>query len=96
MVRTIEISGDQIEVKDGQIEVRANIGPGRVVGATLRIDDSGLEPDGSPTDPAKMSFEEWERNFNEMCALAPVNEHPADVSREAMYLSDDELGNMRE
>jgi hypothetical protein len=84
MVRTIQIPVDQIEV-------HADIGPGRIISATITIDDSSASGNVQPIDPTNRSLEEWERDFDEMCALAPVNEFPADVSREAMYLSDDEM-----
>ena len=90
MLRTIEIPGDQIEVREGQIEVHANIGPVQVVSATFRIEDGRLNPDGVPADPAKMSYEEWEKNFNEVIALAPHNHYPCDDSREAIYGPDPE------
>ena len=82
MVRIINIPGDKIEVHADKLEVHANIGPGRVVSATFEIEDS---IDAPATDPGKMPFEEWERNFNEIINLAPLNQYPCDDSREAMY-----------
>jgi len=79
-----------IDVRGDQIEVHADIGPVKVLGATLRVEDKA---GASPSDPNDLPYDEWEKLFDEMLALAPMNEHPADVSREAMYLSDEEMGN---
>ncbi|HUO09756.1 MAG TPA: hypothetical protein VM008_15735 [Phycisphaerae bacterium] len=93
MVRTVAVQADKITVNGDQIEIHADVGPGRIISANLTIDDGvPASTAAGETDPSKMSFEEWEKNFNEMCALAPINEFPADVSRESMYMSDEELG----
>ena len=82
MIRAIEVPGEQVVV-------HADIGKGRVIKAILFVDDGG----GDSDDPNNRPRDEWERLFNEMLALAPVNEYPADVSREAMYGPDpDETG----
>jgi hypothetical protein len=85
VVRTIQVPVDQIEV-------HADIGPGRIISATITVDDSSTASSiAQPNDPGNRSFEDWEKDFNAMCALAPINQFPADVSRESMYLSDDEM-----
>ena len=78
-----------IDVRGDQIVVHADIGPGKILGATVRVEDRSEEPSADPND---LPYDEWEKVFQEMLALAPRNEHPADVSRESMYLSDEELG----
>jgi hypothetical protein len=83
MVRTVEVPGDQIEV-------HADIGPGRILRATLVIEEGRAGAD-EVKPPNELSFEEWAKLFDEMCALAPLNEHPADVSRESMYMTDEEI-----
>jgi hypothetical protein len=82
MLRTVEIPGDQITVKDGQIELHgANIGEGRIVGLKLFIEEpSAKAPDeGSPT------LDPWERELEELLADMPRNPFPCDDSREAIY-----------
>lgn len=83
-IRTVEVPGTQIDVN-------ADIGPGRVVRALLFIEESAPADPGR--DPNNLGFDEWEKLFAEMIALSPRNDVPADVSRESMYLSDDEIRN---
>ena len=93
MVRTVSVQADKITVRGDQIEIHADVGSGRVIGVNLTIDDGvPATAVGSEMGPPNSSFEEWENNFNEMCALAPVNKFPADVSRESMYLPDEDRG----
>jgi hypothetical protein len=83
VTRMVELPGDKIEV-------HADIGTGRVVRAILMIEEPAAGAEAAK--PAnELTFAEWEKLFDEMCALAPLNEHPADVSRESMYMSDEEI-----
>jgi hypothetical protein len=54
---------------------------GRIIRAIVMVEEPGDVADAN--DPA--ALEDWEKAFNEMIALAPLNEKPADVSREAIY-----------
>ncbi len=85
MLRTVEIPGDKIVIQ-------TDVGPGRVVSAIVKIDDDSLNGVVQANSPSQLSLEEWERNFDEIIKLAPLNECPCDISRESAYLSDEELG----
>jgi hypothetical protein len=76
MLRTVEVPGDKVEVT-------ADIGPVRIVSATLLVDDGA--PIALATDPNDMPYDQWKKNFDEICALAPINPCPVDDSREAIY-----------
>jgi hypothetical protein len=82
MVRTVEISGDQIEV-------HADIGPGRIVKATIVIDDSPVNvPLKAPIPYAQDPFG---KELDELLAMTePVN-HFVDDSREAIYTPDEQI-----
>jgi hypothetical protein len=86
MVRIIEIPGDKIQVYSNKLELLANVGSGRVIGATLRVEDP------TEMDPAKMPFEEWERNLQEIIKLSPNNPKRCDDSRESIYGPDPDEG----
>ena len=55
---------------------------GRIIRAIVMVEEPGDSADGDgPID----DLADWEKAFNEMIALAPLNDAPADVSREAIY-----------
>lgn len=82
MLRTIEIPGDQIDV-------HADIGPGRIVSATLVIEEPP-PPASPPSAPDRLTLAQWEKELDELLALSPENPYPVDDSREAMYGPDPE------
>ncbi len=55
---------------------------GRIVRAIVMVEEPG---DVAITDGPIGDLDDWEKAFNEMIALAPLNDAPADVSRENMY-----------
>ena len=79
--RTIDLSGDQIQV-------RADVGPGRVVHAVVTIEDGVQDPRLEPPFNGEPPRDQWEKDFQELCALAPINHYPVDDSREAIYGDD--------
>jgi hypothetical protein len=86
MVRTVEVRGDQIQV-------HANIGPGRILSATLLVDDSPTTlppPQGAGHDP-------FGKELDDLLALTDPVETFVDDSREAIYTPDEDLpGNVRQ
>ena len=74
------------------MRVLVDIGPGRVVRAVLTIEDDARDPRQEPPFDGEPPRDQWEKDFQDMCALAPINQYPADVSREAMYMTDEEMG----
>jgi len=82
MLRSVEVPGDQVRVL-------VDIGPGKVVSATLFIEDG---VGGSGRDSGSSSDDEWEKVLDELLALSPVNPYPVDDSREAIYGPDPDEG----
>jgi hypothetical protein len=81
MVRTVQVSGDQIQV-------RADIGPGRVISATLLVED-GILPGQTP--PPSYEEDPFGKALDELLAATEPVEHFVDDSREAIYTPDEEL-----
>jgi hypothetical protein len=83
MVRTVVVPGDQVKVL-------VDIGPGLVVRAILVIEDPSVIPNASKVNGG--DDDPFGKELDDLLAMSPPNEHPADVSREAMYLTDEEMG----
>ncbi len=76
--RTVIVPGNQVHTE-------ADIGSGRIVQAALTIEDETQSPANEPPFNGEQPRDQWERDFQELCALAPINQFPVDVSREAIY-----------
>ena len=83
--RRIELSADQIQVHGNQIQARADIGAGRVIHAILTIEDASQIPQKEAPFFGEPPRDQWERDLEELLALSPINHHPVDDSREAIY-----------
>jgi len=82
MVRTIKISGDQIQV-------HTDIGPGRIISATLVVDDA--QPAQAPVAPIPYEADPFGKELDDLLAQTDPIENFVDDSREAIYTPDDQL-----
>jgi len=81
MLRTVDVPGNQIQVNQ-------DVGPGRILRATLLIED----PSASSASPPSGDDKALERELDELLAMtAPVADF-VDDSREAIYTPDNEVG----
>ena len=90
MVRTVSVSGDHILVHADGVEVRAEMGPGRIVSATFVIEDG--QSNGVAGMPLTYEQDPLGKELDDLLAMTDPVEHFVDDSREAIYTPDEELG----